>query len=70
VPRKRKTKLKCPTCKQPVASAAEDFPFCSERCRLIDLGKWASGQYVVSSPLRDISDAGEVTKLPGSDDED
>ena len=27
-----------------------DFPFCSERCRLIDLGKWASGAYVISSP--------------------
>jgi endogenous inhibitor of DNA gyrase (YacG/DUF329 family) len=33
-----------------------DFPFCSERCRLIDLGKWASGQYVISSPLRDTSE--------------
>ena len=28
-----------------------EFPFCSERCRLIDLGKWASGTYVVSTPL-------------------
>jgi len=30
-----------------------EFPFCSERCRLIDLGKWASGGYVISSPLND-----------------
>ncbi len=22
-------------------------PFCSERCKLIDLGKWASGEYVI-----------------------
>ncbi|HZP17807.1 MAG TPA: DNA gyrase inhibitor YacG, partial [Terriglobales bacterium] len=51
MPRKRKLQLKCPICKQPVTSNAGDFPFCSERCRLIDLGKWASGQYVVSSPL-------------------
>ena len=29
------------------------FPFCSERCRAIDLGKWASGAYVISSPLND-----------------
>jgi uncharacterized protein len=26
------------------------MPFCSERCRLIDLGNWASESYVISSP--------------------
>jgi endogenous inhibitor of DNA gyrase (YacG/DUF329 family) len=31
----------------------ESFPFCSERCRLIDLGKWASGGYVISTPIND-----------------
>ena len=31
----------------------EHFPFCSDRCRLIDLGKWASGVYKVSSPVLD-----------------
>ena len=30
-----------------------EFPFCSERCRSIDLGKWASGAYVISSPVND-----------------
>ena len=51
---KRRATLKCPTCKkQEVTSADPDFPFCSERCRLIDLGKWASGGYVISSPLQD-----------------
>ena len=50
----RKTvKLRCPICKKPVKSADPDFPFCSDRCRLIDLGKWASGQYVISSPVQD-----------------
>jgi len=49
-------KLTCPTCKKPVTSKETDFPFCSERCRLIDLGKWASGQYVISSPLTDTDD--------------
>jgi len=53
---KRKVKLRCPICKKPVSSAAPDFPFCSERCRTIDLGKWASGQYVISSPVRDTDD--------------
>ena len=48
----------------------EDFPFCSERCRLIDLGKWASGQYVVASPLRDASDLPDDRNLPRSRDEE
>ena len=39
----RKLKLKCPICKKPVTSQDAEFPFCGERCRLIDLGKWASG---------------------------
>jgi len=55
---KSRIALKCPTCKkQKVHAADPDFPFCSERCRLIDLGKWASGGYVVSSPLQDIDDS-------------
>ncbi|HYA25862.1 MAG TPA: DNA gyrase inhibitor YacG [Terriglobales bacterium] len=55
--RKRVLKLPCPTCKKPVQRNSSDFPFCSERCRLIDLGKWASGEYVISSPVRDVSDS-------------
>jgi uncharacterized protein len=56
MPRKRALKLRCPTCKKPVQRDDPDFPFCSGRCRVIDLGKWASGEYVVSSPLKDTSD--------------
>jgi uncharacterized protein len=53
MPRKRSVKLHCPICKKPVKSTDPDFPFCSERCRTIDLGKWASGAYVISSPVTD-----------------
>jgi endogenous inhibitor of DNA gyrase (YacG/DUF329 family) len=49
----RKLNLKCPICKKPVTSKEGEFPFCSDRCRLIDLGKWASGAYVISSPAQD-----------------
>ena len=55
--RKRKIQVKCPMCKKPVLVGAEDFPFCSERCRLLDLGKWASGEYVIDSPVQDITDS-------------
>jgi hypothetical protein len=51
--RARFLKLKCPICKKPVKNSDPDFPFCSDRCRLIDLGKWASGGYVISSPVND-----------------
>jgi endogenous inhibitor of DNA gyrase (YacG/DUF329 family) len=56
MPRKQPAHLTCPTCKAEVASGAEDFPFCSERCRLIDLGKWASGAYRIASPVTDTSE--------------
>jgi uncharacterized protein len=45
--------LRCPTCGTLVIAGSEDVPFCSDRCRRIDLGKWASGAYVVSSPVHD-----------------
>jgi uncharacterized protein len=42
--------VKCPICKKEVAPGSPDFPFCSERCRIIDLGNWASEKYKVSTP--------------------
>ncbi len=42
--------LFCPTCRKVVLASTPDFPFCSDRCRILDLGKWASGAYVISSP--------------------
>jgi endogenous inhibitor of DNA gyrase (YacG/DUF329 family) len=37
--------VECPTCKKRVETGNADFPFCSERCRLIDLGRWANEEY-------------------------
>jgi len=45
--------LKCPSCGALVKATGEDFPFCSDRCRRIDLGKWAMGVYKISSPALD-----------------
>jgi uncharacterized protein len=53
MPRGRTLKLHCPICQKSVKSTDPDFPFCSDRCRVIDLGKWASGGYVISSPVSD-----------------
>ncbi len=49
-------KWQCPICRKPVDSDAHaDFPFCSERCKLLDLGNWASEKYVISEPVIDES---------------
>ncbi|HUN90223.1 MAG TPA: DNA gyrase inhibitor YacG [Terriglobales bacterium] len=56
MPKKKVLSLRCPTCRKLVLRDQTDFPFCSERCRLIDLGKWASGGYVISSPITDPED--------------
>jgi endogenous inhibitor of DNA gyrase (YacG/DUF329 family) len=69
--RKRTLELRCPTCKKPVKSNDAEFPFCSNRCRLIDLSKWASGAYVIPSPLDDVSDrvSGSAPQPDDSDEE-
>ena len=61
--------LRCPTCRTLVLRTAPDFPFCSERCRLLDLGKWASGKYVVSTPLAE-SEAAALDQVHASHDDD
>ena len=42
--------MNCPICKKAVAEGDPDFPFCSERCRIIDLGNWATDKYVIPGP--------------------
>jgi uncharacterized protein len=40
--------MRCPTCKKEVPYEGNPFrPFCSERCRLIDLDNWLEGRYRV-----------------------
>jgi endogenous inhibitor of DNA gyrase (YacG/DUF329 family) len=55
--------MKCPICKKPVKKTDPEFPFCSERCRTIDLGNWAAERYVISSPL-------DPHRQPPTDDEE
>jgi endogenous inhibitor of DNA gyrase (YacG/DUF329 family) len=47
-------KFRCPICSKPTDSeASPEFPFCSERCKLLDLGNWSSEKYVISEPAID-----------------
>jgi uncharacterized protein len=66
------TVLRCPTCRTLVTKDDEYFPFCSDRCRLIDLGKWASGEYRISSPILDpevLEGLNEESRRPSDDDD-
>jgi len=44
---------RCPICRQDVGAADPSHrPFCSERCRLVDLSHWTSGRYrIVGDPV-------------------
>jgi endogenous inhibitor of DNA gyrase (YacG/DUF329 family) len=53
--------MKCPICKKPVEFGSPEMPFCSERCRLIDLGQWSEEAYRI--PVQDEAP-------PSADDKD
>ena len=51
--RMRENSVPCPVCKAQTAWRDNPFrPFCSERCRVIDLGKWAAGEYCLAGETR------------------
>jgi endogenous inhibitor of DNA gyrase (YacG/DUF329 family) len=53
-------KLKCPQCKGDSIIDAPFFPFCCERCQLLDLGAWAEEKYRVASnePALEVEEEG------------
>jgi endogenous inhibitor of DNA gyrase (YacG/DUF329 family) len=64
----------CPTCNKPVewSAASKWRPFCSERCRLIDLGAWMSGQRSIpgdDAAADDSSGQGPVDRTSSPDDQ-
>jgi len=56
----------CPICSAPVATDCRWRPFCSEHCRLVDLGRWFGGDYRVASAAADP----EQESVPVSDQAD
>jgi endogenous inhibitor of DNA gyrase (YacG/DUF329 family) len=58
---------RCPKCGKEVPTENRDFrPFCSERCKLLDLGKWLSGSY--NLPVDE--DEEEIEPVPPEDSAD
>jgi endogenous inhibitor of DNA gyrase (YacG/DUF329 family) len=55
----------CPVCKKKAPWKNNPFrPFCSDRCRLIDLGKWASDEYRIPGEKKDAADENDEEKNP------
>lgn len=58
----------CPICKKEVPDAdrtrkGSAYPFCSERCKLIDLGRWLGDRYQI--PVTPADDEAEIDPKPG-----
>jgi endogenous inhibitor of DNA gyrase (YacG/DUF329 family) len=55
----------CPICEKPSPLRAQNaaFPFCSPRCKQVDLGQWLDERYRVATPERPPSD--DDTGMPG-----
>ena len=63
-------RIKCPTCKKEGAWFTGPFgPFCSHRCKLVDLGKWLGEEHCISEPLRpdQLQDPDSKVAANGSD---
>ena len=60
--------MKCPICKKDVGVEDEFLPFCSERCKIIDLGQWAAESYRVPVEQADepAAERDPTSKPPGS----
>ncbi|HVZ09878.1 DNA gyrase inhibitor YacG [Rhodopila sp.] len=50
----RKPMSRCPICGRP--SSAENQPFCSPRCKEVDLGRWLTGVYRIPGPEAGLDD--------------
>jgi len=52
---------RCRYCRRRLDAADEMhrrfWPFCSERCKMAELGRWFEGRYVISRPLGEVTDA-------------
>ena len=56
----------CPNCGKP--SVAADAPFCSKRCREVDLNRWFTGAYAVPAVELDDVEIDELTATIEADD--
>jgi uncharacterized protein len=54
--------MRCPLCRRETTWEDNPWrPFCSERCQLVDLGRWASGDYRI--PLEEDEERADFTPV-------
>lgn len=41
----------CPVCRKLTTHENEHYPFCSARCKMVDLGRWVDEEYKISRPI-------------------
>jgi endogenous inhibitor of DNA gyrase (YacG/DUF329 family) len=59
------TVFRCPMCKTILPHAdVSTFPFCSDRCRLLDLNNWMEGNYTTSRPIDPTDNLEELPRTP------
>jgi len=60
-------RVKCPTCRREIDWAQSEFrPFCSDRCRLIDLGAWLTEKHAIPEDAPAGEDARPLDSDPDS----
>jgi uncharacterized protein len=52
-------RYRCPQCHKDLAERTKFFPFCSERCKLLDLGSWASEKFRIPAVEQERGEAPE-----------
>lgn len=65
--------LTCPTCNKDFSvDRKEDVPyrpFCSKRCKLVDLGRWLDGTYTITEPLPEDQQQANPSEVSFEDDD-
>jgi uncharacterized protein len=62
-------RVKCPTCRREIDWSASAFrPFCSERCRLIDLGAWLTEKHAISGDAAEVGSESKEDRTAGDRD--
>ena len=59
-------RIDCPICKKKLENVADDFgprPFCSTRCKMVDLGNWLNDAYRIPAGSRESSAPGDDHSL-------
>ena len=62
--------VRCPICEKALDTHGPkewpDWPFCSKRCRMVDLGRWLGGEYRIETPVtqEDLDNLDELAHSP------